>query len=84
MLEALVADGRIALAAAFILLVELALSRRIAGAGAIDFALNTVAGLGLVGALYAALAGAGAPAVVLGLTLSFVAHLAVLARARRR
>lgn len=84
MLGWLLEDGRIALLAVIILLVELPLARRIAGPAAPSFAANVVAGLGLTTALYAALAGWHGATVVAGMALGLAGHLAQLILALRR
>jgi hypothetical protein len=81
MFDALVSDGWVALAAAAVLVAEIAFARRIAGGGAPAFVANALSGLALIIALWAALAGIGAVTVVAALTASLFAHLVYLVRA---
>lgn len=84
MLDALLFDGRIALVCAVILIIEIAFARRIAGRDTVHFAANAVSGLGLIGALYAALSQLGTAAVLACLTVGLVAHLVYLIGTIRR
>ena len=79
MLDWFLADGRIVLVAMAILLVEIAFLRLVPRAHGIGFLANAVAGLGLLGALYAAINDMAAGAIAAGLALGLVAHLAYLA-----
>lgn len=77
MLDWLIADGRVALLAMTVLAAELAVAA-LAGLASRSFVANSISGLGLLSALYAALAGWGAAAVLAGLSVGFLAHLAWL------
>jgi hypothetical protein len=87
MIEALLADGTIALFAAGLVVVEiivvLAIGRLRNHPVAMQFLLNGVSGLCLMLALHAALIGPAFVQLGLFLTLSLVAHLIALAQLRR-
>jgi hypothetical protein len=84
LMEWLFDGGRIALPALAILVAELVLARWIAGPNAAAFAANALSGLGLLGALFAALTDLGTAAVAGFLFVGLVAHLVYLAAVRRQ
>lgn len=79
MLDWFLADGRIVVFALAILLVEIAFLRLVPRTHRIGFLANAVAGLGLLGALYAAINGMATGVIAAGLALGLVGHIAYLA-----
>ncbi|MGY6710527.1 MAG: hypothetical protein ACXIVF_19565 [Rhizobiaceae bacterium] len=83
MLDWLLQDGRVVLLAMAILIIEMALVRIFPRRHRAGFFANALAGLALLGALYAALNASGAPIVLACLAAGLVAHLGYLATIRR-
>ncbi len=78
MLDWLLQDGRVVLFAIAILVAEIAFFRLVPHATRAGFLANAVAGLALLGALYAALNGMAAGIIAACLGVGLIAHLAYL------
>jgi hypothetical protein len=82
MTDALLAEGRVVLAAIVLVLAELALCivllRRRRRPLLVQFTLNGFAGLALMGALYAAVAGLSQATILAALAFSLFAHAAAV------
>lgn len=79
MLDWLLQDGRVVLLAIAILLAEIAFFRLVPLSLRAGFLANAVAGLALLGALFAALNGMAAGMIAACLGVGLIAHLAYLA-----
>lgn len=79
MLDWLLQDGRVVLLAIAILVAEIAFFRLVPRAACAGFLANAVAGLALLGALYAALNSMAAIMIAACLGVGLIAHLAYLA-----
>lgn len=75
LIEWLVADGKVALLAIAILVVEAVVAALLLSRGRASFAANWVSGLSLMGAVFASLAGLGTALVLACLSVAFVSHL---------
>ena len=79
----LVADGRIALLAIVILLLEGVFAYVVLRGGRLGFAANWVSGLSLLGAIYVASAGLGSVLLLACLSAALVSHVFYLSFLRR-
>jgi hypothetical protein len=75
LIDWLVADGKVALLAMAILLIEAVAAALFLSRGRASFAANWISGLSLMGAVLASLAGLGAGPVLACLSVAFVSHL---------